>query len=63
MAARLGNVIYWMASAVAVLLVGLIILVLLAPGERAVNWVIFYGVAAVVIWLIGRAARYILAAH
>ena len=59
MAARLGNVLYWFCSIISALLVLLAGFILLYPGEDAMVWVPRYAIAAVVIWALGRAARYI----
>lgn len=61
MAARLGDVIYWAMCGVAALALALLAFVALNPGSEAVPWGIFFGVAAVVAWLFGRAVRYVLA--
>lgn len=61
MVARLGNVLYWFASAVAVLaLAGAAYS--LAYGQRGGDVLAGLGAAfAVLVWLIGRACRYVLA--
>ena len=66
MAARLGKVIYWVCTAIAAVLVAFPILAM------SYNWIAraslqpyvmlgFFALAGIVIWLIGRAAKYILA--
>lgn len=67
MLALLGNVIYWTASGLA-LLVGLlavagVVLVVLfgSPEKQTLTVSAVFAVAAVVIWLLGRAAKYVLA--
>ena len=60
---RLGNVIYWTASAVAVLFVLLGVL-MAVTYESPKDWIVpivFCSVIAGLIWLAGKAARYILA--
>jgi hypothetical protein len=62
MVARLGNVLYWAGTLIACLVAGLIAYaVLFGTGEG--DWLL-PGLAlfvAAAIWLIGRAARYVLA--
>lgn len=61
MAARLGNVLYWACSLFAGLTVAILVAVpLLAGGwtDPIIQLVVFTG--AVVIWLFGRACRYVL---
>jgi hypothetical protein len=67
MAARLSKVIYWLCTAIAAVLVTFPILTM------SYNWVAgaslqpqyimlgFFALAGIVVWLIGRAANYILA--
>ena len=68
--ARLGNVVYWLATGVATLFVlGAIIATLMEAhvavffGTKDEKWFAFVGLTALAIgsWGIGRAARYILA--
>ena len=61
MAARLGNVLYWMGCILAALI--LICFQILASNENPYSWgLASFGLAfAVVSWLAGRALRYILA--
>ena len=61
MAARLGNVLYWLACVGAVLALVLAVVVAVNPGANAQLWIGVYTAAAVVIWLVGRAVRYVLA--
>jgi hypothetical protein len=61
MAARLGNVIYWAGCAAAALGVLAAAIVLASPGEDATIWIQIYVGGAIASWLVGRAARYILA--
>ena len=63
MAGRLGNVLYWLFCAVAVLFVVLGVFGTAVNGIDNVSiWPILgVAVAAVLAWLIGRACRYILA--
>lgn len=59
MIGRLGNVLYWVGSAIsALIIIGGIVLVL----NRTLNLVdfIFLALAAVVVWITGRGCRYIL---
>lgn len=64
MAARLGNVLYWAFS-------GLAVILLIGAAAFSLNdkvdphwlgWVLF-GIPAVLVWLIGRGCRYVLAAR
>jgi hypothetical protein len=57
---RLGNVLYWLGCGLAVLLAGLAILMAWNAPEPVLA-AIFFGVPAVVSWLIGCASLYILA--
>lgn len=59
MAARLGNVLYWFCNIVSAVLMFLTGFILLYPGEEAVIWAPRYAIAAVAIWALGRAARYV----
>lgn len=65
MAARLGRVIYWTGcgmAVIAVLLAGIVFFSWrMPPPVEAIEWIIRYLAAAVVFWLVGRAARYVLA--
>ncbi len=67
MAARLGNVLYWTASGIAALLAVFAVLSLgdavFGTGSTgsAVIWAVMCSVAALLVWLLGRAARYVLA--
>ena len=58
---RLGNVVYWLCTGVTVLIVVSAIAndINGPPGDR--GFTILFLVVAFVVWLIGRAARYILA--
>jgi len=62
MAARLGEVLYWAASLIAVLILGIVAYGALFGGGRAEPFalVVFVG-GAVAVWLIGIACRYVLA--
>ena len=64
MATRLGNVLYWSACGIAGLLLFVTVLVTIYAGsdDRVVFGVMF-GIGAVLVWLMGRAARYILSAR
>jgi len=57
---RLGNVVYWLCTGVTVLVVVRAIANEIngPPGDR--GFTILFLVSAFVVWLIGRAARYIL---
>jgi hypothetical protein len=62
MAARLGNVLYWLACIVAALFIGILIFVWsTSPNDR--DWITFvsFVVLAIVSWAIGRGLRYVLA--
>ena len=62
MAARLGNVLYWGASLIAVLLIALLFIAHAfgsGEGDKFLQAMVL--VTAVAIWLIGRACRYVLA--
>jgi hypothetical protein len=63
MAARLGQVIYWACTIIAALiLVGVAFVFWRATKLDAVMFVLVFGIlSAVVVWLIGRAAKYVLA--
>ena len=68
MAARLGRVIYWLATTVAVLLLALALVAALfwikpeIQGSAQGYWLcVMIGGAGVAVWLLGRAVRYILA--
>jgi hypothetical protein len=64
MLARLGDVLYWLGSGIAVVLIAWgVILYAEDRGPWAWDWWVPYallGVPAVVAWLIGRACRYVL---
>jgi hypothetical protein len=66
MLARLGNVLYWTGCLLGILLVSAAVAFYsLAAGERAeivLFSALFIGLG-VVVWLIGRACRYVLAGH
>ena len=63
MAGRLGQTLYWFASGVAALLVLLAGLAKFASPAQPDDtfWVGFYLAAALLIWLLGRALKYVLA--
>jgi hypothetical protein len=75
MAARLGNVLYWLGCGLAAIFALLIVMVVLNPSTSSYAIVVFnpgiyddrfymivaLAVMAVMAWLIGRACRYILA--
>jgi hypothetical protein len=64
MAARLGNVLYWIGCIVAalILLYDGVLLSLEEPTQLARDFsvFVFIAIAALVVWLIGRACRYVL---
>jgi amino acid transporter len=60
MASRLGQVIYWAASAIAVIVAALGAFFAWTGMTAANAWVVFL-VIAVGVWLVGRGARYVLA--
>ena len=62
MAARLGDVLYWAAIALALIPLGLAVYIFThegQPGDVATGWVLV--IIAAVILVIGRACRYVLA--
>lgn len=60
MLARLGDVIYWGASGIAILL-GIVVAASFATGTQntGAGWYIIGGFG-LILWLVGRAARYVL---
>jgi len=58
---RLGNVLYWLCTGVAMVFGIVAILLVFGRGDEKMLFVGFFAVLAIVVWLIGRAARYILA--
>ena len=61
MIARFANVVYWAASAIAVLfLIGAATAIVNNNGESAAMGILF-GIAGILAWLAGRAVLYILA--
>jgi predicted membrane protein len=62
MVARLGNVLYWVGSGIACLLLLVVVAALLfgTASERFIE-VVPAIVASVLVWLIARACRYVLA--
>ena len=63
MATRLGNVLYWSACGIAGLLLLASVLVAIYAGSEANVFLTLGGIGSVLIWLIGRAAHYILSAR
>jgi hypothetical protein len=61
MAARLGNVLYWLGCGVAAVFALLVALLIVGPGKDAVYYGSIYAVIAIGAWLLGRACRYVLA--
>ena len=62
MAGRLGNIIYWTACGISGLALLLTVYVAVAAADGSALWATIYGASAVGIWLLGRAARYVLSA-
>jgi hypothetical protein len=60
MLARLGNVLYWTGSLLTTLLVALAIALYNVQDIKTIELLFLVGLA-VVVWLIGRACRYVLA--
>ena len=58
--ARLGNVLWWTGNAFATLLIVVAVIVAFAVERDGVAMAIFTVISAVIVHLIGRAARYIL---
>lgn len=58
MLARLGNVLYWKAAALSVLIV---VVGIPAPPKARWHLIAVFFVIAGVVWLLGRACRYVLA--
>ena len=56
---RLGDVLYWLGYGLAAVCIGAG--ALLAANVQSAAPLIFFGVVAVAIWLVGRACRYVLA--
>jgi hypothetical protein len=63
MAARLGNVLYWLGCGVAVNCALLVLIVYLGPGEEAVFFGLVYAACGIGAWLFGRACRYVLSGN
>jgi hypothetical protein len=60
MAARLGNVLYWLGCGIAAIFALLLAAVVFSPGTEAFWYGTIYAVIAVGAWLLGRACRYVL---
>jgi hypothetical protein len=60
MAARLGNVLYWLGCGVAAIFALLLAIVVLSPGTEAFLYGSIYAVVGIGSWLLGRACRYVL---
>ena len=59
---RLGNVLYWVATGVAVIALGFGIALAIQPNAYNPTGLVLFGAAiGLVVWLFGRACRYILA--
>jgi hypothetical protein len=62
MLARLGDVLYWAGSGIAVLCFGLAtFLWVTPPNPDSRTGAVIFATVAIVVWLIGRACRYVLA--
>jgi hypothetical protein len=62
MAARLGEVLYWGASVIAgLLMIGAAFAMVFGMGDDRFLMVGFVTVFAIIVWLVGRACRYVLA--
>jgi hypothetical protein len=63
MAARIGNVLYWLGCIVAALILIADVAIYFGEGRAHSDGVVFvvFLIAAIISWGIGRAARYILA--
>jgi hypothetical protein len=60
MLARLGNVIYWAATGVAILILALLTYAISQWGNPDLVVVVLGVIIAGVIWLVGRGAKYVL---
>jgi hypothetical protein len=62
MLTKLGNVLYWGACTVAVLMLGLAVLVWFTERQSG-DFVTMFGLTAIglAVWIIGRGCRYVLA--
>ena len=66
MPARLGNVLYWIGCILAVPIIGLAVLYWVAEGHAQTGGTVFtvvIGIVGVIVWLIGRACRYVLSGN
>jgi hypothetical protein len=61
MAARIGNVLYWLGCAIAAFFVLLIVILATNPTEDASTWTAIYGLLGIGSFVLGRFARYFLA--
>jgi hypothetical protein len=63
--ARLGNVLYWFGCGLACGVLGLggVMAYSVSPGDNPMGIFIFFVVAAVLVWLVGRACRYVLSGN
>jgi hypothetical protein len=62
MVARLGRVLYWLGSGVAIALVALgVVTTFIQPPGQWYAGLVFYSVLAILCWLFGRACKYVLA--
>ena len=62
MVARLGDVLYWLGSIIAVVLWALVVVGLVwGTGASDPIGVIFLGGLGVIAWVVGRACRYVMA--
>ncbi len=58
---RLANVLYWIGCGAAALVVGLAVVMAIVSPPEAVFFLIAGAIAGALAWLLGRAARYVLA--
>jgi hypothetical protein len=60
MLARLGSVLYWLGCGLAALLVIFFLFLVFSPSTAEVKFSPFLLAGALIVWLIGRACRYVL---
>ena len=66
MAARIGNVLYWLGCAIAVVIAVFAVAIYIVDGRTHSDGLIVFAVflaAAIISWVIGRALQYILSAR
>lgn len=61
MAARLGNVLYWLGCVCAALFAAIVAIIAIDPGRDAQVFMALFAMCALLSWVVGRALRYILA--